>query len=178
MADATPLFSDLITNLNAVPVVKPAANVNGSAVREVVGYLAITSAQATAAAAGDTWSIVRLPSRARLSYVKLFASGVDSSTGFTFDLGILPSAGGSGTDGTDNLFLDASTALQSSGSVKGTDELAAALTPDKLESPLWSLAGAASDPGGTYDLGITVEHAVTTGAAGKVALVVGFVLNE
>lgn len=178
MADATPLYSGLITDLNASPVVKHDPWEMGGHVREVVGYLALTSTQATAAAAGDTWSLVRVPSRARLAYVKLFATGIDSSTGFTFDLGILPSSGGSGTDGVDNIFLDASTALQSSATIHGVDELAGTLAADKIGVQVWSLAGASADPSGTYDIGITVEHAVTTGAAGKVALVVGYVDND
>lgn len=178
MADAAPLLSTILTDMAANPVVKHDPWEDGGKVREKVGYLAVTSAQATAAATGDTWRFVRLPSNARLSYVKLYAKGgIDSSTGFTFNLGILPSAGGSGTTGYSNILGSALTVFQSSAAVQGTDYLATTVTADLLDQQLWGLAGASSDPGGTYDIGITVGHAVTTAAAGDIAVVVGYVLQ-
>ena len=48
-------------------------------------------------------------------------------------------------------------------------------TVDKFNTPLWEAAGLTSDPGGYFDIVVTVHHAATTAVAGNLGINVEFV---
>ena len=178
MADATPLYSGLITDLNASPAVKHDPIDFKGVARSVVGVLALTSAVITAAAAGDTWAMVRVPSRARIKSVKLTSDQLDSSTGLAVSLGVYAAnqAGVLANTSSDTLWLSAASTFQAA--VLGVDQ-SLAIAASKQAQPLWQLIGLASDPSVDYDICFKVTHAATTAeTSGSVALEVGFVDND
>ena len=172
MTDATPLYSGLITDLNAVPAVKHGQYDNGGALKQVQGLLTLTAAQVTAAAAGDFWAMVRVPTRARIDSVFVTNDKLDSNVSPTLktDLGVY-TVGTPGTAVNATLWLSAATTFQAA--VLSVDQ-SLAITAANIGKPLWQLAGAASDPGGFYDIGFQITAAAATGAAGSVAVTVSY----
>jgi|SRR5690348_412626 len=178
MTDATPLYSGLITDINAVPAVKHDPYDFGGVAREVVGVLTLTAAQVTAAAAGDQWAMVRVPTQARPTGVFLTSDKLDSNASPTLkvDLGLYTpsSSAGPGTAVSATLWLSAATTFQAA--VLGVDQ-SLSIVASKQAQRFWELAGASSDPGGFYDICFQVTAAAATGAAGSVALVVDYVID-
>ena len=176
MADATPLNSGLLTDLNAVPAVKHDPIDFGGVLREVAGTLTLTAAQVTAGAIGDTWAIVRVPTRARIDSVFLTSDKLDSNVSPTLkvDLGVyLPNQPGVlAATGSDTLYLSAATTFQAA--VLSVDQ-SLSIVASKVNQPRWSLGGAASDPGGFYDIAFKLTAVAATGAAGSITLQVSYV---
>lgn len=166
MTDATPLYSDFITNWQAVPVVKMDPYQAGGRSRSVSGTLTLTSAQVTAAAAGDTWAMVKVPTRARVRGVKVTSDALDTGSGkaLAVDLGVYLDGqpGVLANTSSDVLWLSAATTFQAA--VLGVDQ-SLAIVASKKGKRLWDLIGLASDPGGVFD----IAFKVTTAAGGTVA---------
>lgn len=164
-----------ITNLDSSPIVAITAGEGGAApLKTIDGYVTTVASSSVDA----TYQIVRLPSNAKVKSVYLEAGAQGAGA---FDIGVYYATDGEG--GQPKALLAAaaiSRALFASAvdcaSAVTTDVTneSGTYTLDKRVMPLWQAAGLTSDPGGYFDIVMTVTTtAVTTGAT-KVGLRVTF----
>lgn len=182
MTDA--LKSASITNLDASPVVANTSP-NGAKYDSQKYSDSVTVTAAGIAASGSTYKMVRVPTNAYLKHVSLFADSAldtNNSPALTIDVGVYYSD--STTDGTpvalqgtavaDNVIADAF-ALHAAVSAIALE--AGFWTSAKRKQPLWQAAGLSADPGGKFDIVVTVETGAGTGAAVAFTLDVEAVLE-
>lgn len=163
--------STAITNADATP---PVANTAGEG---APGALQNVSAAVTTAAADadSTFRFVRVPTTAKVKRVWLNA---EAQSAGTFDIGVYyPTIGKTGmpdlaANAVDQDFFASSVVCSSAVRADETNE-SGTYTGDKWNQPLWQAVGLSSDPGGFFDIVLTVKTtAVTTG--GLVGLSVDF----
>lgn len=171
MTDALKSLS--ITNLDASPIVKNTAP-NGAQFKMIKIADFVTVTAAGIAASGSTYKMVRLPTNAYLKHVNLaMDSALDTGAGsaaLTFDIGVFYSdstvdgtpAASQGTAVGDNDIADAYSIL---GGTSFMHVEAGKWTAAKRQQPLWQAAGLSVDPGGQFDIVVTVETGANTGAA-------------
>ena len=158
--------SQVVTDLDATPVVKTNPLEIGGVVRAAFGTGAFAAADAT-----SVGRLTRVPSRARVT--RLEAKFDDLGVGGTVDLGLHSSNGGAVVDA--DFFASAI----------DTDLAAVARTDYTYESGvvtianrgkrLWEQLGLTSDPGVEYDVTATRNAAAGTG---NVSLWLEYVLDE
>lgn len=175
-ADA--LKSTSITNLDATPVVQNTAGQGApGALKMVDDY--VTPTAAGLADTTSTYKMVRVPTTIKLKELRLFCTtAIDSgSPSLTVDVGLYYSD--STTDGTpaalqgtavasfDNGFADAAPFGYSTNM---DINVLTNFSPDKREKQLWDAAGLTTDPGGYFDIVVSVEAAANTAASHPVGL--------
>lgn len=160
------LKSTCVTNEDATPIVYNTAGAGAPAGVQSVDDYATPSA---AASVTSTYRIVRVPTTAKIKAVFLESEAQGAGK---FNVGVYAPNGGAVV--SVSLFA---AAVDCAAAVLPTNvtNSGGSYTLDKRKQPLWQAAGAASDPGGFYDIALTcVTTAVTTGT-GKTGLKVDYV---
>lgn len=160
--------SQVITDLDATPVVKQNPTKAGGVVRAAYGVAAFAASDATSVA-----RIARIPSRARVTRVEVQTD--DLGTGGTIDVGLHQITANGGAVADADFFASA----------LDTDTAAVARTERTYESGVitiantgkrvWEQLGLTVDPKVEYDLTATRNAATATG---NVAVHVEYVLDE
>jgi translation initiation factor IF-1 len=158
--------SQIITDLDATPVVKTNPIEIGGRVRAAFGVAAFAASDATSVA-----RISRIPSRARVTRVEVQTD--DLGTGGTIDVGLNDINGGAVVDA--DFFasaLDTDTAA-----VARTDRTyeSGVVTIANTGKRVWEQLGLTADPAKEYD--VTVLRNTAT-ATGNVAIWLEYVLDE
>lgn len=182
---ADTLKSASITNLDAIPVVPQStgegspgySRVHSDSVAPTAGGLASTS---------SVYKLVRVPTNAKLKSINLV-------TDAALDTNATPTlAGKLGAFYSDSTVDGTQAALQGTAVNSGADFLAAAtkfgaattlnidglaaLSLPNRNKPLWSALGLASDPGGFFDIVLSLTAvAATANAGGNVGVIVQYV---
>lgn len=159
------LKSTSITNDDAIPHVFNNPGAGGpDELKEVDDYCTISAS----ASVGSTYRLVRVPTTAKIKSVTLESEAQGAGK---VQIGVYAPNGGAVVNvnllGND---IDLTSA------VAPTNEVAQSgnYTLDKRSQPLWQAAGAASDPGGFYDIALTVHTTAITTGTGKTGLRVSY----
>ena len=164
-----------VTNADATPVVP---NTTGEGAKgylvEVSGYVTIPAS----ASDDSTLRFVRVPTTAKVKSVR-FAS--EAQAAGACNIGVYyPTTGYTGVpdlvaNTIDEAFFASAVALTSaSGWTDVTHEAGAGYLLSEINTPLWQALGLTADPGGFFDIAMTLSTAVTTGL-GVAALSVSYV---
>lgn len=175
------LKSAAITNLDAVPV---AQNTSGEGapgmLRTVEGFITTVAADA----AGSTYRLVRVPSRAILKDA-IFRAEAQGAGKVQLSVYYSDAVSDGTTPGNQGLVVPSTGAgfvsddIDCASAVAAADKLGGGTSPgwnlSMHNKQLWDALGLASDPGGYFDI-VAVVHttAVTTGAA-RLGVSVGYV---
>jgi hypothetical protein len=171
------LKSAQITNLDATPAVANSAGAGAAAyMKQVDGY--VTAAAADAAT--TKYKMVRLPSTAVVKKVAIEseaqgAGKVDVGVWYADDARYI--AGGSANTGLviDQDFFATDVDLASAVVPTDITNESGTYTIDKRAQPLWQAVGLTSDPGGSFDIQLTVHTTDVTTGTGKIYLRVDYV---
>lgn len=165
------LKSTPITNLDATPIVPNTVGEGGLGTpREVEGFVTFPAS----ASIGSTARLARVPSTAKIKVVNLESEA--QAAGAT-DVGVYYSTAhktGAGAVIDADFFgsaVSVAAAVQPPTNVTGESGV---YTLDKRTQPLWQAAGLTTDPGGFFDVVLTLTTAITTGT-GKTGIRVSYV---
>ena len=173
------LKATAITNLDASPIVTNTAGHGApSSIKEVDGYVTVSASMA----AGSTYRLVRLPSKAILKHL-FFESEAQGAGKFNLSLYYSDST----TDGTaaanqgvivpttgDQLFasdIDCASAVVSADKINESGNFGW----DKRQKQLWDAAGLTTDPGGFFDIVAVVHTTDVTTGTGKLGVAAQYV---
>lgn len=158
------LKSASITNDDAVPTVLNTAGAGAASTMNVVDdYVTVSASMA----ALSTYRLVRVPTTAKVKSV-VFESEAQGAG--KFQLGVYAPNGGAVV--SVKLFSDD---IDCASAVLPTEKVGSSTyTLDKRKQPLWQAAGAASDPGGFYDIVATVHTTDVTTGTGKLGVRVAY----
>jgi hypothetical protein len=177
------LESASITALDTIPVLKPDAGQGAPTEdKELNDYVAFTTGQL--GSTSTTANILRLPTTAKVNRLRIDTDGSLDSNGsptLAFNVGLAYSdAPLSGVlDGTQPSLAGTSISATSFANSQTVSVKARAvdISPSVInkQKPLWQgVAGLASDPGGFFDIYVTVEAAAATAVAGNFGLEVEY----
>jgi hypothetical protein len=167
-----------ITNSDASPAVANTAGEGGAAPLKSITGIATGVASSSIDA---TYQMVRVPSNAKIKRITLQSQ---SQAVGVADVGLYYAT--DGVIGKPTALLAAAAIDQDffataislvTVQVQPTDvtnnPITTAYTPDKRNMPLWQAAGLTSDPGGNFDICLTLTTAITTGT-GKMVMEVAY----
>lgn len=160
--------SDVITNRDAIPSVLNNPNNTFGMLQESSGYVALVSGDSIA----SVYRMCQVPSNARLSSLKLSCTAVTTCAA---DIGAYRATAVDGTAGA-VVDVDYFASAQSLASALTNSEVlneSTTNTPAKQNQPLWQALGESVDPGGFYDICVTLTAAA--GSAGSMTLKATFV---
>ncbi|CAB4121990.1 hypothetical protein UFOVP16_36 [uncultured Caudovirales phage] len=172
-------LSTVVTNRDAVPAVINDARLRGGTLKSGVGSVAVGAADS----ATSFYPLVEVPSTAMVRAVLVTApAGMTTLAG---NIGVFKTTknaagvttGVAANTSSDTIFAAAQSLATAQNRTDVTNANSNAYGTDKREQPLWQAIGLASDPGGTFDIGIAVTTA-NTGAAGRVGIEVQYVDNS
>ncbi|MGH8596739.1 MAG: hypothetical protein ACREXT_08790 [Gammaproteobacteria bacterium] len=168
--------SQVITDLDATPVVRLNQIKDGARVKEKIAVLAMTTG-----AAADIKRFVRVPSRARIGAVLMRNTDLDSNGTPTLatDIGLYRTAADGGAVVDADFFASAITQLQAA-VVNFTDVTyeSGVVTAANSGKRIWEALALAADPGVDYDVALTYTTGAATHANGDVAVKVQYVVDE
>lgn len=166
------LKSQVVTDLDTVPVAKLNPIKQGGVMREASGFVTTNSDDNI----GSTYRMCRVPSRARITEVLLTSNG--GSTAGAGDIGLYRTTADGGAV-VDVDFFQAAEAINTPAKnhVDVTYEAAATPLNNLRLRPLWAQLGLATDPRVDYDVVVTLTTA-TTVAATIFSIKVRYVLDE
>ena len=163
-----------VTNADATPVVANTTGKGASAtVREVEGYVTIPAS----ASVDSTFRIVRVPTSAKIKSVVIES---EAQTAGKVDVGVYyPTSGKTGlpdlaANAIDQDFVADVVDLASAVAPTDITNEAGFYTLDERDDPLWQAVGLSSDPGGYFDIVLTVKTTAVTTGTGKTGLRVRF----
>ncbi len=158
--------STSVTNLDASPAVANTAGEGGQgAIKDITGI-----ATGTASANIDsTFQMVRVASNCKIK--RIWLQTENQTVGVT-DVGLYYATDGTGAHATtllvaaaiDRLFFATSINLATTTIQDVTcNPVTSTYTPSKRNMPLWQAAGLTTDPGGYFDIVLSLTTAITTG---------------
>jgi hypothetical protein len=178
MAD-TSTSSQVVTDLDASPVVKTNPLAIGGVVGEAIAHLAL-DITAAAGEAGTVWRMTRLPARARVVKLELANDALDDVADLAVDIGLYEVDGGAAKDA--DFFAAAITNLQTAQTAWQDETYESAVVDvEDYHKPLWEQLGDSDTPenrGKFYDVALTVTTDAATAAAGDILLKVQYVVDE
>lgn len=120
---------------------------------------------------GDIVRMIRIPTNCKPTSLRIYADDLDSNGTPTlaYDVGVYRSNDGAAVDV--DCFATATTVGQSAVTTSPSESLVEAMDIAKIGKYAWEIAGETSDPGGFYDVAITITTAAATGAAGTFTVV-------
>lgn len=160
--------TSLVTNFEASPQVMNAAHELHGVKRVAQGTIALAAGDLSAS---DTVMLAPLPTNASITSIKLFNDDLDSGATITCDVGIY------NTDAVavdDDAYASAITDLRAAVTT-GTEVAFEARDINAMGQQVWEDAGASSDPGGYYYIGLVFDAAGTTG--GDLSFIIEYVVN-
>ncbi len=166
----------IITALELSPVTLAASGVIGG---KVVQYRETIEAATTSIdETGDIIHMLAVPSKLKVSSLKILADDLDSHSTPTlaYDVGVYTPAG---VVVDADHFASAIIVGQSADKV-GTEvafESGAGYDISEIKKELWDALGAASDPGGNYYISITITTTAATPVAGTITMICSGVLS-
>jgi hypothetical protein len=160
--------SQVITDLDASPVVKVNPVRQNGRVRESMGYLTVTSGDSIA----STYRYVRIPSRARVTSVLVDTTAITTCAG---DLGLYRTAADGGAVVSVAFFGSAISLATAVARQDNTYESGTITIPNRHKR-LWEQLGLTTDPRVDYDVAITLTAAA--GSAGDIAVRVQYIADE
>lgn len=146
-----------ITNRDAVPVVLN--NPNAGPVNRAFDSFARIGAVGTTDVSTDVYRMMEVPTNCRISSVRLWCAALGGSS--AADVGVYRNV----RDGGAVVDADFFASAQSLASALLNTEIATestVYTIAKREQPLWQALGLTSDPGGTFDICLTLTATVNT----------------
>jgi len=158
--------STIITALDATPVVQPTAGEGAPAPLKSVTGIATGIASSSIDA---TYQMVRVPSNSK---IKNLSFQTQTQAAGVTDIGLYYATDGEGNRPTSLLVAAAISRTFFASAIALTtttrqdvlgNPIASPYTPDKRNMPLWQAAGLASDPGGYFDIVLSLTTAITTG---------------
>jgi hypothetical protein len=165
--------STAVTNATASPVVLSAANLVNGNLRESQGFAAIVNADSIA----STYRLFRLRSSDRVSYVRIYAPDIGTTT--AADLGLYDVNSVNSGAVVDADFF-ASAVVLNAGAINGTDLTFEAAAAGGLianaEKRIWECLGLTADPFKEYDVTMTLTGAAD--ATGTALVRIQFVSGE
>lgn len=168
--------SQIITDLDASPVVKTNTLEIGGTKRIATALLAMTTG-----AASDIKRFVRIPSRALVLSVAFVNDDLDSNGTPTLatDVGLYRTTADGGAVVDADFFASAVTTLQAATTVFTDVTYESVVVPiANRAKPLWEQLGLTADPGVQYDVAFTYTAGAATHANGNVVMRVEYVLPE
>lgn len=168
--------SQVITDLDATPIVKVNQQEIGGRKRVATAVLSMTSG-----AASDVKRFVRIPSRALVLKVELANEDLDSNGVPTLaaDVGLYRTAADGGAVQNAAFFASAITQLQAAQlALQDVTYESNVVTIGNRAKPLWEQLGLSADPGVEYDVALTYTAGAATHANGIVLMRVEYVLPE
>ena len=157
----------LITNFEAVPQVKNAAHELHGVKRVAQGTIALAAGDLSSS---DTVMLAPVPTNASITSIKLFNDDLDSGSTNTCDVGIFNTEGAVDDDAYASAITDLRGAVTT-----GTEVAFEARNINAMGQQVWEDAGASSDPGGFYYIGLTFDAAGDTG--GDLSFIIEYVVN-
>lgn len=152
-------YSPEVTNARADPVVLNEAAKTGARKRTYTGVISLATADIDIT---DIVVLARVPTNVRVQDIRIKNSALAAS-GITFKAGVYTTAG---VVKDDDAYGATQTGLAAVQSIWTTADKRLAANANKY---LWEDAGDTSDPGGLYDIAITIDTAAVTPAAGTLA---------
>lgn len=155
--------SDVITNRDAIPTVLNNPSSTFAPLQESSSSVSLVSGDSIA----SVYRMCSVPSNARISSLKLSCTAVTTCTA---DIGVYRVTGVDGTAGA-VVDVDYFASAQSLASILINSDVineSTTNTPLKQNLPLWQAVGESVDPGGFYDICVTLTAAA--GSAGTMAL--------
>lgn len=167
--------SQIITDLDATPVVKTNQQEIGGRLRVAVETLAMTSG-----VSGDVKRFVRLPSRALVTRVELANDDLDSNAAPTLatDLGLYRTTGDGGAVVDADFFASAITQLQAAAAFTDVTYESGVVSVANRGKRVWEQLGLSADPRVDYDVAMTYTANAATHANGNATLRITYVLPE
>lgn len=169
--------STAVTNRDATPAVINDGRLERGTLKSGVGSIAIGAVDSI----GSYYPLVSVPTTAMVRGV--YVTSVTGMTSTAGDIGVFKNtvnAAGVTTgvvaNTSSNAFFAAAQTLASVQSRVDVTNTGTTYPTDKREQPLWQAIGLATDPGGTFDIGIKLT-AANTGAGGRAGLEVQYVDN-
>jgi len=158
----------LISNFEATPQVKnDAAELHGVK-RIAQGTIALAAGDLSA---NDTVMLAPVPAGASITSIKLFNDDLDTGSSLTANVGIFNTdASAVDVDAYASAITDLRAAVTS-----GTEVAFEARNINAMGNKVWEDAGASSNPGGYYYIGLEFGAAGTT--AGDVSFIIEYVVN-
>jgi len=175
--------SQIITDLDASPVVKTNQLERGAALRSAIAHLSLTAAEVDGDA-GSVWRMLRIPARARVERLEIINDDLEGATPtLTVNIGLYEVDGGAAKDA--DFFASAVDTLQ--GATTSFQDLtyesgAGVLDLPKYVQALWEQLGDADTPenrGKEYDIAFTVANAAGSNPqAGDIVMRATYALFE
>lgn len=168
--------SQIITDLDAAPVVKTNPLEIGGKLRIATALLAMTTG-----AVSDVKRFVRIPSRALVLSVGFVNDDLDSNAAPTLatDVGLYRTTKDGGAVVNASFFASAVTTLQAATVVFTDVTYESVVVPiANRAKPLWEQLGLTADPGVEYDVAFTYTTGAATHANGDVVMRVTYVVPE
>ena len=160
--------TSLVTNFEASPQVMNAAHELHGVKRVAQGTIALAAGDLSAT---DTVMLAPVPTNASITSIKLFNDDLDSGSTNTCDVGIY------NTDAVavdDDAYASAITDLRAAVTT-GTEVAFEARDINAMGQQVWEDAGASSDLGGYYYIGLLFDAAGDTG--GDLSFIIEYVVN-
>lgn len=149
--------STQITNRDASPAV--INNPNSGPVNRAVSAFGKLTAVASDAS-GDIYRLFEVPTNIRVDSVRLWCAALAGST--AGDVGVYRNIRDGGAVVDADFFASAQSFASAVNGTEISNE-STVYTIAKREQPLWQAVGLTSDPGGTFDICITLTATVNTG---------------
>jgi hypothetical protein len=155
-----------VTNLDASPAIANSAGEGAGAVKKSITGIATGTASANI---DSTFQMVRVPSNCKIK--GLYFQTQAQAVGVT-DVGLYYATDGEGGQATSLLVAAAINRVFFATSINLNtttpqdvlcNPITSGYTPDKWNMPLWQAAGLTSDPGGYFDITLSLTTAITTG---------------
>jgi hypothetical protein len=180
---ATTVKSTLITNLETVPLATSASPKDFYGI-ERISCATVEVATTSIDETNDRILMVPVPMEARVLGIYIHNDKLDShsTVALTADIGLWYGQGCSQTPGTlidDDAYAVALTTLQAATTAATAGYNYAFHTKDhaKITNHVWEDGALTSNPGGTAYIGISVETAAATAAAGTLTMIVKYVVD-
>lgn len=176
---ASTVKSDQVSGFDSVPVTLEPGSKSGAAKRVYVATIEVATTSIDEA--GDIIKVVRIPSKLRVTSVKMFNDDLDSdgTPALVVDVGLYNSATGAAVDA--DCYSDGSgnsdTTLQSANKA-GVEMATKTMDIANIGKTAWEQANLSADPGVPLDVAITVSTAAATAATGTVTIVVEGTLDS
>ena len=160
----------LASNHVASPRVHSPTYQLGGRMRVACGTIALVAGDLSA---GDTIMLAPVPSNASVVSIKIFNDDLDSGSTVTMHVGLYTADGNSTVVDID-AYASATTDLRAA-VLTGTEVAFEARNVNKMGQRVWEDAGASSDPGGHYFVGLETDSAGDT--AGDLSFLITYIVD-
>jgi hypothetical protein len=156
--------SAAITALDTAGAALPNPRLSRSDLKTAIGMVTVANGDSIA----SIFRVARVPSSARIVQILLRTTAITSAAG---DIGVYRETGvASGVVVDVDLFASAQSLAAAINIWTDVTNESTTVTPVLSEAPLWQLGGLTSDPGGMFDIAVTLTAAATAGGSFALAV--------